>query len=437
MKFDANKKAISGNRTDADCGNFAFEGNNSIGGKFKINNTNNCLNIKDGLYTNPSEVNNVSCTDARQDTVTWKFVPSLANAFSNKFIRMERNDGVIPEKCLFYDTSRATNPAPTNNIVGSTDCTQTSKQRWHYIDNRLIPADDTSKCLKFGADNNAIIGNSTDADCARFQYDGTNFKSLDGTRCLNLHGRNYANGSVVNNFICSEAQPDTIKWKVNQTESSEKEYQKIWRDAGCTTPSNYTNWQRGQTRQGLITDSGLWATLNSKGHREGCYGTDKTTWPFTSPNDTATNNFFGNNTYQKGTTTFDNQFVAVKRFQNAPGGDRCLYYHAPNRVPLGSWECVESSTQKWKYDGEKLMPMDDPTKCLKYGAHNIATVGNVAIEGDCAKIFYDGVKMRDRNNNCLNLAGGVYTNGAVLDNHPCSTARQDTVNWFVRPNATG
>ena len=56
-------------------------------------------------------------------------------------------------------------------------------------------------------------------------------------------------------------------------------YDKIWKDSGCTTNSNYVTWHSQQTGQALINDSKLWATLTSEQHRQGCYGSDKTKWP--------------------------------------------------------------------------------------------------------------------------------------------------------------
>ena len=56
---------------------------------------------------------------------------------------------------------------------------------------------------------------------------------------------------------------------------SESEYAKIWKDAGCTTKANYSDWAKKQTKEQLIKDSKIWATSKKEKHRKGCYGAKK------------------------------------------------------------------------------------------------------------------------------------------------------------------
>jgi hypothetical protein len=56
-------------------------------------------------------------------------------------------------------------------------------------------------------------------------------------------------------------------------------YQKIWKDAVCTTPKQHDDWSVTQTKESLTQDSNAWGVLTSENHRKGCYGTDRTKWP--------------------------------------------------------------------------------------------------------------------------------------------------------------
>ena len=63
---------------------------------------------------------------------------------------------------------------------------------------------------------------------------------------------------------------------------SADEYKQIWKNAGCTTDANYTDWTKKQTRDILIDDAHLWASLKDNKHRSGCYGQDESKWPLVS-----------------------------------------------------------------------------------------------------------------------------------------------------------
>jgi hypothetical protein len=63
------------------------------------------------------------------------------------------------------------------------------------------------------------------------------------------------------------------KYKLESKGVSQECYNKIWADQGCTTQAPIVGaWQNGQTYDGLVNDSYLWATLTDTDHRKGCYG---------------------------------------------------------------------------------------------------------------------------------------------------------------------
>jgi hypothetical protein len=69
-------------------------------------------------------------------------------------------------------------------------------------------------------------------------------------------------------------------FKNDQQDISQECFNKIWKDVGCLTqPRNMGDWHKKQSKEGLINDSKLWASLKDDLHRNGCYGTDKTKWP--------------------------------------------------------------------------------------------------------------------------------------------------------------
>ncbi len=64
------------------------------------------------------------------------------------------------------------------------------------------------------------------------------------------------------------------KYKMESKGVSQECYNKIWHDQGCNTKAPTIGaWQNGQTYDGLVNDSYLWATLTDAEHRKGCYGT--------------------------------------------------------------------------------------------------------------------------------------------------------------------
>ena len=67
----------------------------------------------------------------------------------------------------------------------------------------------------------------------------------------------------------------------NTTNISSSCNKKIWKNAGCTTePKNNLETLKDKTHQWFIDDSNKWANMTDDLHREGCYGTDKSKWPY-------------------------------------------------------------------------------------------------------------------------------------------------------------
>lgn len=61
----------------------------------------------------------------------------------------------------------------------------------------------------------------------------------------------------------------------------------LWSNAGCTTGEtmlgmNGYYWDQ-QPYNVVVDDMKAWATLNTTPHRTGCYGSDKSKWPYTNP----------------------------------------------------------------------------------------------------------------------------------------------------------
>ena len=92
--------------------------------------------------------------------------------------------------------------------------------------------------------------------------------------------------SATGDYVCTP--PTAISEKfTNQTEQfastsdgcDDACYQKIWKNAGCTTPKQHNDWSVTQTKESLTQDSNAWGVLTSENHRKGCYGTDRTKWP--------------------------------------------------------------------------------------------------------------------------------------------------------------
>lgn len=87
---------------------------------------------------------------------------------------------------------------------------------------------------------------------------------------LKLYQISYKN--YINILNTSSSNP-CEKYKLESKGVSQECYNKIWADQGCTTQAPTIGaWQNGQTYDGLVNDSYLWATLTDADHRKGCYG---------------------------------------------------------------------------------------------------------------------------------------------------------------------
>jgi hypothetical protein len=78
------------------------------------------------------------------------------------------------------------------------------------------------------------------------------------------------------NFLGTQSSGNACsKYNSESKEIDQACYDEIWKKSGCTTTgvtSASTDWAKGQTLNGLIYDSFLWATMTDSQHREGCYG---------------------------------------------------------------------------------------------------------------------------------------------------------------------
>jgi NADH:ubiquinone oxidoreductase subunit 3 (subunit A) len=78
-------------------------------------------------------------------------------------------------------------------------------------------------------------------------------------------------------------------YTANSTGIDQACYNYIWKRSGCGSgtiqpgPNANSSWAQGQTLNGLIYDSWLWATETDEEHREGCYGSSTSYNTSTSP----------------------------------------------------------------------------------------------------------------------------------------------------------
>ena len=78
------------------------------------------------------------------------------------------------------------------------------------------------------------------------------------------------------NYLNVQSQQPCGPYTSNSKGIDQKCYEHIWSKAGCgagnVQPNASTSWAQGQTLNGLINDSWLWATMTDYTHRMGCYG---------------------------------------------------------------------------------------------------------------------------------------------------------------------
>ena len=93
-------------------------------------------------------------------------------------------------------------------------------------------------------------------------------------------------GKNLINILQNGNSNQCANYRRDSTGISQKCYEKIWGDQGCTNfdlvDANST-WSKSQTLDTLVNDSFLWATSTSDTHRKGCYGDSKTFTTNTEP----------------------------------------------------------------------------------------------------------------------------------------------------------
>jgi len=99
--------------------------------------------------------------------------------------------------------------------------------------------------------------------------------------------------NLISNLENGNVNP-CANYRRDSTGISQKCYEKIWTDQGCTNTkvvNAYSDWAKAQTLDTLVNDSFLWATLTSDTHRKGCYGDSTNYTTNTSPTYPDTNSF--------------------------------------------------------------------------------------------------------------------------------------------------
>lgn len=101
---------------------------------------------------------------------------------------------------------------------------------------------------------------------------------------------NQAQKDYINYLKTQSTSMSCSKYNSESKEIDQACYDEIWAKSGCTTTgvvNSSSDWAKGQTLNGLIYDSFLWATMTDSDHRQGCYGstTDETIYSTaTEPN---------------------------------------------------------------------------------------------------------------------------------------------------------
>ena len=86
---------------------------------------------------------------------------------------------------------------------------------------------------------------------------------------------NQAQKDYINYLKTQSSNNSCAKYNSDSKEIDQECYNEIWKKSGCTTTttvSSSSDWAKGQTLNGLIYDSFLWATMTDSQHRDGCYG---------------------------------------------------------------------------------------------------------------------------------------------------------------------
>ena len=101
---------------------------------------------------------------------------------------------------------------------------------------------------------------------------------------------NQAQKDYINYLKTQSSNMSCSKYNSESKEIDQACYDEIWKKSGCTTTgviSASSDWSKGQTLNGLIYDSFLWATRTDSQHRDGCYGTTTNFNTATEPKEVA------------------------------------------------------------------------------------------------------------------------------------------------------
>ena len=124
----------------------------------------------------------------------------------------------------------------------------------------------------------------------------------------------------------------------------------------------------------------------------------------------------------------------VNRNNDPTAAPRCLAAMAGNKI--GTWKCVPNHpTQIWYLNDNSNLMTIDPTyagKCVQYNKDNTLSFALCTINSTKFKYENNQLKIQGTDR-CLNLKGGLYTDGSVVDAVVCTKARADTVTWFLNP----
>ena len=104
--------------------------------------------------------------------------------------------------------------------------------------------------------------------------------TIEGQKCLPGTVGSSGKTWICNNKKWVEVVDPCASYSDDTKNISQECYNKIWKEAGCLTPTiTMGEWQKAQTKAGLVFDSYAWSVMNDEGHRNGCYTTDRSKWP--------------------------------------------------------------------------------------------------------------------------------------------------------------
>ncbi len=124
----------------------------------------------------------------------------------------------------------------------------------------------------------------------------------------------------------------------------------------------------------------------------------------------------------------------VNRFGDPTAAPRCLKTLADNKI--GTWDCVPNDpTQIWYLNDKGNLMTSDPVyngMCVQYNKDDTLSLTTCTINSTKFKYEDNQLKIQGTDR-CVNLRGGLYNNGSIVDAVVCMKARADTVTWFLNP----